>query len=253
MEETDLLKNLDDPIKVKDDLTTKFHLNHNELQTGLTETELEQSIKLEEKEKKLVISPDPNIENNNQLNQSTTQEPNDNINNKQENNIITHIQNTQNEPIRLSSTEVFDVINDINFEMDLLSSQITTNLNTEPKIRDKSPIVFKTKTNSPKSKSPPQKQIISKIIPLSTAQRKIRTEKKINLHSRTRQHIEPFEHFNTVNSSSTQKSSLYIKPIINLKKSSQICTTKKDPIISHKRSKRMNLGEINVNAFIEEK
>lgn len=257
MEETDLLKNLDYPIKVKDDLTSKFHLNHNELQTGLTETELEQSIKLEEKEKekKLIISTDPTIEVNTQLTQSSlTPEPNNIIDNKQENNIITNNQNIKKEPIRLSSTEVFDVINDINFEMDLLSSQITTNLNTEPKLRDKSPVIFKTQTNSPKSKSPPQAQIISKIIPLTSAQRKIRTEKKINLHSRTRQHIDPFAHFNTVHSTSTQKSSLYVKPIINLKQASKnICTTKKDPIISHKRSKQMNLGEINVNAFSEEK
>lgn len=255
MEETDLLKNLEDPIKVKDDLTTKFHLNHNELQTGLTETELEQSIKLEEKEKKLIISTDPTIETNTQLTQlSSTPEPNSNTDNKEENNIITHNQNTKKEPIRLSSTEVFDVINDINFEMDLLSSQITTNLNTEPKLRDKSPVIFKTQTNSPKSKSPPQSQIISKIIPLTSAQRNIRTEKKINLHSRTRQHIDPFAHFNTVHSTSTQKSSLYVKPIINLKQSSKnTCTAKKDPMISHKRSKQMNLGEININAFSEEK
>ena len=144
MEETDLLKNLEDPIKVKDDLTTKFHLNHNELQTGLTETELEQSIKLEEKEKKFIISTDPTIETNAQLTQlSLTPEPNSNTDNKEENNIITHNQNTKKEPIRLSSTEVFDVINDINFEMDLLSSQITTNLNTEPKLRDKSPVILK--------------------------------------------------------------------------------------------------------------
>ena len=255
MEETDLLKNLEDPIKVKDDLTTKFHLNHNELQTGLTETELEQSIKLEEKEKKLIISTDPTIETNTQLTQlSSTPEPNSNTDNKEENNIITHNQNTKKEPIRLSSTEVFDVINDINFEMDLLSSQITTNLNTEPKLRDKSPVIFKTQTNSPKSKSPPQSQIISKIIPLTSAQRNIRTEKKINLHSRTRQHIDPFAHFNTVHSTSTQKSSLYVKPIINLKQySKNTCTAKKDPMISHKRSKQMNLGEININAFSEEK
>ena len=96
MEETDLLKNLDYPIKVKDELTTKFHLNHNELQTGLTETELEQSIKLEEKEKekKLIISTDPTIETNTQLTQSSlTPEPNNNTANKQENNIITNNQN----------------------------------------------------------------------------------------------------------------------------------------------------------------
>ena len=96
MEETELLKNLDDPIKVKDDLTKRFHLNHNELQTGLTETELEQSIKLEDKERKLIISTDPNTESTIQLNQTITPGANDNTD-KQENSIITHIQNTKTE------------------------------------------------------------------------------------------------------------------------------------------------------------